>query len=1121
MERVKRVATMALPEYSDLASLSEFKALPAAEKQKMTADYWADYEKENPDQKDFVAQQRDVSTKYVDIRDKYRDATPIEKKLLQSQYDDTEFTLLAAEGMKTGKLSAEEFNTELASRKAQRATDQESFNKTVALFDPKVNEQMQPAYNSMTRLATEGDVFGNLGVTGKANDAVSNFLPGGQDQPISTAKKEYEGLKTRMADNFGIKPEEVDDMIKHRMDLQEAPVSRDATGQVHIKSDLLDQGPEAVTKAIAESQLPDAVKATYTPEKVKERLDTFKQAVVERVKKNSPDLYKWMDLGANYEQPLDENTPDPSSLVDQDYAKVRKHLNDSKTKQLSEGLLGGLEGLAEKGERATGALHEGFSLTTWLPEGTLGPKYVSPLTERAAYVAGRVKMRSDLTNLSHDILKDKVEIFGTDAATIGQGIYSGIESAGLMSATAGLGELVMPASKLAGLAGKTKWLAEGVKAAADIAPMATIYGVDDGSQVYEQAKKAGKSESESLLLGAKSAAAETGITMLASMSHLSGTEGTLAALASREVREKVKRTMLQSAAKFGGNVALGVTGEELEEGLIAFTKELTVQSKLNPQWTSNDMDKAIRDTAVATLFASGPLSALHATQEAISNTYDQTTDELKSRADALAVEAATQENLPETQDAGGPVEAPSDAGVAPAVQMSRSELEAAVIERRAELTDSEEDQVERAELERPLEEVAAERGVELTEENEQNQEIPEETPLPLPLPLPPLPTDAEVPANLEPVSGDQEAVAPAEAEVQGEVATVIPEDNGVPQARAVVSNFLTPEAKALPPEDFQQQKTASPEQVTLQNSVAKMYDELPEDDSSNPEVVQAYENLATEVLEQHKAMLDSGLKIELVSESPYKSSKEMVEDVKQGRLKIQRTDPQTYGESPDVFNAGKHPMLRDSGLRDANGQTLLVNDIFRGVHDYIAHAAFGSTFGPLGEEAAWKAHLSTIKDPLARRALTTETRGQNSWVNYRDEMLRDGVPIKKGELGYVAPQDRPFANQKFALLPEEALREAPRQKEQPTENTQPQVPAAKATPETIVEEKKSLLSSRLFSAVAINQLTSELKNVSVSITSTVTETGAKATYTQPASEVIKEFKKEKSGYEALLACLDS
>jgi len=53
--------------------------------------------------------------------------------------------------------------------------------------------------------------------------------------------------------------------------------------------------------------------------------------------------------------------------------------------------------------------------------------------------------------------------------------------------------------------------------------------------------------------------------------------------------------------------------------------------------------------------------------------------------------------------------------------------------------------------------------------------------------------------------------------------------------------------------------------------------------------------------------------------------------------------------------------------------------------------------------------------------MTTETRGQNSWVNY-GEHLRTGpegrIP-QKGEPGYVPLQDRPFSDQKVMLLPEE------------------------------------------------------------------------------------------------------
>lgn len=57
------------------------------------------------------------------------------------------------------------------------------------------------------------------------------------------------------------------------------------------------------------------------------------------------------------------------------------------------------------------------------------------------------------------------------------------------------------------------------------------------------------------------------------------------------------------------------------------------------------------------------------------------------------------------------------------------------------------------------------------------------------------------------------------------------------------------------------------------------------------------------------------------------------------------------------------------------------NEKFRAVHDYVGHVAPGSTFRPGGEEVAYAAHARTLS-PLARIALLSETRGQNSLVNY-------------------------------------------------------------------------------------------------------------------------------------------
>jgi hypothetical protein len=53
------------------------------------------------------------------------------------------------------------------------------------------------------------------------------------------------------------------------------------------------------------------------------------------------------------------------------------------------------------------------------------------------------------------------------------------------------------------------------------------------------------------------------------------------------------------------------------------------------------------------------------------------------------------------------------------------------------------------------------------------------------------------------------------------------------------------------------------------------------------------------------------------------------------------------------------------------------NDMFRAVHDAFGHAATGRGFDVDGEEAAWCKH-SSMYSRLARQAMTTETRGQNS-----------------------------------------------------------------------------------------------------------------------------------------------
>lgn len=166
------------------------------------------------------------------------------------------------------------------------------------------------------------------------------------------------------------------------------------------------------------------------------------------------------------------------------------------------------------------------------------------------------------------------------------------------------------------------------------------------------------------------------------------------------------------------------------------------------------------------------------------------------------------------------------------------------------------------------------------------------------------------------------------------------------------------------------------------DKIAKAYDELP---AYDPAAKPYYDALIQETEQQYKYMTeDLGIKVEFVTEDPYKNSAEMMRDVvNNGRLKVYKT---SVDQGHPYFSAEQ-------------------NDMFRAVHDFFGHAGTGMQFGQIGEEAAWIAH-SSMFSPKAQRALTTETRGQNSWVNQSAHQS-------------MRPQDRPFAEQKFAILPEE------------------------------------------------------------------------------------------------------
>ena len=214
-----------------------------------------------------------------------------------------------------------------------------------------------------------------------------------------------------------------------------------------------------------------------------------------------------------------------------------------------------------------------------------------------------------------------------------------------------------------------------------------------------------------------------------------------------------------------------------------------------------------------------------------------------------------------------------------------------------------------------------------------------------------------------------------------------------PDAQSVANDYNR--SRGLSPVDHSTYAQVDQEQA---RTIADEFDALPDNASDDPRVREAYAALATEVNAQWDHIVASGMTLEPWTQEgqPYQSSREMAEDVRQNKHMY-------------FYQGGEpHPLLSDP---DPN-TGLSVNDKFRAVHDYFGHAAGGYGFGPRGEENAWISHSKMLTLP-ARRALTTETRGQNSWVNFGRHNYNEDGSYKN-----IPPPDRPYAIQKAAILPD-------------------------------------------------------------------------------------------------------
>ena len=168
-------------------------------------------------------------------------------------------------------------------------------------------------------------------------------------------------------------------------------------------------------------------------------------------------------------------------------------------------------------------------------------------------------------------------------------------------------------------------------------------------------------------------------------------------------------------------------------------------------------------------------------------------------------------------------------------------------------------------------------------------------------------------------------------------------------------------------------------------NIAQAYEEMPHD-PENPAVKASYEAMIKETRDQYRAIRTNHPDLQLVpnapGQDPYAATPRLAakDVIENNRLHFFPTDQGFGTTGQGGIDMATHPMMQPSG-ETLNGKPLLNNDLFRIVHDYFGHLKEGHGFRAAGEDNAWRSHASMYSD-LARPAMTTETRGQNSWVNF-------------------------------------------------------------------------------------------------------------------------------------------
>lgn len=249
--------------------------------------------------------------------------------------------------------------------------------------------------------------------------------------------------------------------------------------------------------------------------------------------------------------------------------------------------------------------------------------------------------------------------------------------------------------------------------------------------------------------------------------------------------------------------------------------------------------------------------------------------------------------------------------------------------------------------------------------------------------------------------------------LSNEVASARGQKTPNPELKSVASTYL--KQVGLP----EPAKTYTNIDRALATKIAEVYDKTP-DMAHVPEVQSAYAAFNAETAMQAESLKAAGYVAEPWTKpgQPYANSAEMRADVQNNKHIYYFT---TQEGSPI------HALM-----------TPEQNDTFRWVHDVFGHALNGNEFGAMGEENAWLAH-SQMYTPEAQAAMSTETRAQNSWVNFGPN----------GESNRANPGKTVYPPQKALVLPPDMR--------QPAGSATSIKPSTKAVEESVMTEGERVL----------------------------------------------------------------